>query len=136
MQDRRGTNPLKVKTKSAKSRKVESSSLKGCDVELVKRHEEKPVWVLESCRRGKDGSKVSSGQKVQIKECDKDSKVKLVPSKTGNKALPLKNKITEACAKMHNKVIPKTMVVKDKSKSAKFSPEGNDLKRGEGCILA
>ena len=115
-----------------------SSPLKKCDVEMVKRHEEKPAWVLESCLRlrEKDGSKVSSGQRVQIKECDKDSKVKLVPSKTGNKALPLKNKVEEACAKLLNKVILKSKVLEDKSRSAKSSPEGDDMKRGEGCILA
>ena len=62
VQGRRGTNPLKVKTKVAKSGKLASSSLKECDVALVKGHEEKPAWVLESCLRGKSGPKVTLGQ--------------------------------------------------------------------------
>ena len=74
VQGRRGTNPLKIKTKTAKDRKVASLSLKNCDVASAKRHEEKPIWILESCLRGKNKPKVSSGQRVQIKECDKDSK--------------------------------------------------------------
>ena len=55
VQGRRGTNPLKVKTKADKSRKVESSSLKECDVTSIKRDEEKPAWVLENCLRGRNG---------------------------------------------------------------------------------
>ena len=49
---------------------------------------------------GENGPKVSSGQRVRIKECDKDSKTKAVPSKTNNKALPLKSKVAEVCAKL------------------------------------
>ena len=137
VQGRRGTNPLKVKTKkAAKSQKVASSSLKECDAALVQRHEEKPAWVLESCLRGKNELKVSDGQRVRIKECDKESKTKPAPIKMGNTALPLKNKVKEACAKLLNKVVPKSKALEDKARSTKSSPEGDDLKRGEGCILA
>ena len=133
MQGRRGTNPLKVKTKTDKSRKV--VFFKECDVTLVKRHEEKPAWVLESCLREKSGPKVSVGQRVRIKECDKDSKTKPAPSKTGNKALSLKDKAAEACTKLNN-VIPQNKALEDESRSTKSSPEGDDLKQGEGFILA
>ena len=124
-------------------------SVKECDVALAKRHEEKSAWVLESCLRGKNRPRVSSGQRVRIKECDKDSRIKPVPSIVGNKALPLKNKVAEACAKLLNKVIPKDKALEDESRSAKLSPGGGDPKRalkinmggstikidGEGCVL-
>ena len=71
---------------------------------------------------------MSSGQRVQIKECDKDSKTKPVPRKTGNKALPLKNKVAEACAKLLNKVISKDKALDDQSRSAKLTPGGDDPK--------
>ena len=93
---------------------------------------------------------MSSGQRVRIKECDKDSKIKLAPSKVGNKALPLKNKVVEVCAKLINKVILKDKALEDKSRSVKLSPGGDDSKwalkfnmggntiktNGEGCVLA
>ena len=68
VQGRRRTNPLKVKTKAAKSQKAASSLFKECDMALVKRHEKKPAWALESCLRGKSGPRVSGSQRVQIKE--------------------------------------------------------------------
>ena len=125
-------------------------SVKECDVALAKRHEEKSAWVLESCLRGKNRPRVSSGQRVRIKECDKDSRIKPVPSIVGNKALPLKNKVAEACAKLLNKVISKDRAFEDKSRSANISRRGDDPKwalkinmggstiktNGEGCILA
>ena len=76
VQDRRGTNPLKVKTKAAKSQKAASSLLKECDTGLAKRHKKKPAWVLESYLRGKSGPRVSGVHRVRIKECDKESKTK------------------------------------------------------------
>ena len=101
------------------------------------------------CGEGTD-HKVSNGQRVRIKECDKDFKTKPVLSKTDNKALPLKNKVAEACATLLNKVISKSKALEDKSRSEKSSPGGDDLKwalkinmggntirtNGEGCILA
>ena len=88
--------------------------------------------------------------KLQIKEYDKDSKTKPAPSKTGNKTLLLKNKVAEACAKLLNKVIPKSKALEDKSTSEKSFPGGDDPKqalkinmdgntirtKGEGCVLA
>ena len=93
VQGRRGTNPLKVKTKAVKGQKMAYSSIKECDVAQAERHEEKPAWVLESCLRGKNRPKVSSGQRVRIKECDKDSKIKPAPSKAGNEALILRTRL-------------------------------------------
>ena len=87
MQGRRKTNPLKAKTREVKGQKAASSSVKECAAAQAKNHDKKPVWVLESCLRGKNRPKVSSGQRVRIKECDKDSKIKPAPSKAGNKAL-------------------------------------------------
>ena len=78
---------------------------------------------------------MSNGQRVRIKECDKDSKIKPAPSKVGNKALPLKNKVEEACAKLLNKVILKSKVLEDKSRSDDSSPEGESLNK-EGCVFA
>ena len=80
----------------------------------------------------------------------KKAKNKAFPLKNKNKAFPLKNKIAVACAKLLNKVIPKSKALEDKSRSDKSSPEGVDPKRsiktnivgttirinGEGCILA
>ena len=86
MQGHRGTNPLKVKTKAAKSQKAASSLLKECDAELAKRHENKPAWVLESCLRGESGPRVSGGQRVRIKECDKEPKTKTAGAQQGSSA--------------------------------------------------
>ena len=46
-----------------------------------------------------------------------------------NKDLLLENKVAEACAKLFSKVIPKAKALEDKSRSAKHSPVGDDLKR-------
>ena len=92
---------------------------------------------------------MSNGQRVRIKECDKDSKIKPAPSKVGNKALPLKNKVVEACTKLIDKVILKDKALEDKSRSVKLSPRDDDPKRalkinmggnairtsGVGCVL-
>ena len=126
MQGRRGTNPLKVKTKAAKSQKAASSLLKDCDATHAKRHENKADWVLESCLRGKSGPRVSGGQRARIKECDKEFKTKTAPGKANNKAFPLKNKIAVACAKLLNKVTPKSKALEDKSRSRKSFPKGDD----------
>ena len=73
---------------------------------------------------------MGDGQRVRIKECDRESKIKAAPRKANNKAknknktFPLKNKIAVACAKLLNKVIPKSKALKDKSRSDKSSPEG------------
>ena len=80
----RGTNSLKVKTKAAKSKKAASSSLEGCGSAQAQRHENKPAWVLESCLRGRRGPRVSGGQRVRIKGCDKESKTKPAPRKANN----------------------------------------------------
>ena len=93
---------------------------------------------------------MSGGQRVRIKECDKESKTKPAPSKASNKALPLMNKIAVACAKLLNKVLSKSKVLEDKSRSEKLSPGCDDSKRalktnmggntirtnGEGFVLA
>ena len=150
VQGRRGINPLKVKTKAVKGQKMASSSIKECDVPQAKRHKEKPAWALESCLRGKDIPKVSSHQKARIKECDEDSKIEPSPSKAGNNALPLNNKVAEACARLVNKVILKSKAFEDKSRSVKLSLGGDVPKRvltikmggstvktnGESCVLA
>ena len=66
---------------------------------------------------------MSGGQRVRIKECDRDSKIKAAPRKANSKALPIKNKIAVACAKLLNKVIPKSKALEDKSLIDKSSPE-------------
>ena len=66
---------------------------------------------------------------MRIKECDKESKTKPAPSKASNKALPLMNKIAVACAKLLNKVLSKSKVLEDKSRSEKLSPGCDDSKR-------
>ena len=78
---------------------------------------------------------MSGGQKVRIKECNKASKTKAAPRKANNKAFPPKNKIAAVCVKLFNKVIPKSKVLKDKSRSEDSPPEDEDL-NGEGCVLA
>ena len=65
---------------------------------------------------------------MRIKECDKEYNTKPAPRKANNKALPLKNKIAVACAKLLNKVIPKSKALEDKSRSEKSSPGGDDPK--------
>ena len=135
VQGRRGTNPLKAKTKTVKSQKGAPSLLKECDAAQAGRHENKPAWVLESCLRGKSGPRVSGDQRVRIKECGKASKTNAAPKKANNKAFLSKNKITAACAKLFNKVIPKNKVLEDRSRSEDSSPEGENL-NGEGCVLA
>ena len=131
MQGRRGTNPLKSK---AKNQKVAPSLVKECDVAQTERHETKPAWVLESCLR-KGRPKVSGGQRLQIKEGDKASKTKAALKMANNKASPPKNKIEAAGAKILKKVIPKSKVLEDKSRSEDSSPEGEHLIK-EGCVLA
>ena len=66
---------------------------------------------------------MSNGQRVSIKECDKDSKIETVPTKASKKALPPKNKFVEACAKLIKKVIRKDNALEEKSRSAN-SPLG------------
>ena len=104
---------------------------------------------MESCLRGKNRPTVSNGRRVRTKECDKQSKTGQSPIKASN-TVTLKSKVTEACAKLINKVIPKDDAPEDKSRSAELSPGGDDLKRalksdmgwkifktnGEGCIMA
>ena len=84
---------------------------------------------------GKGGPKVSSGQRVRIRECDKASKIKAALKTANSKAFSPKNKIEAACAKMLKKVIPKNKVLTDKSRSEDSSPEGENLNK-EGCVLA
>ena len=43
---------------------------------------------------------MSGGQRVRIKECDKESKIKTAPRKANSKAFTLKNKIAVACVKL------------------------------------
>ena len=132
VQGRCGTNPLKVKTKAVKSQKVAPSLLKERDTAQTERHETKPAWVVGCLRKGRP--KVSGRQRVQIKECDKASKTKSALKTANNKASPLKNKIEAAGAKMLKKVIPKSKVLEDKSRSEDSSPEGENLNK-EGCVL-
>ena len=96
---------------------------------------------------------------MRIKECDKEFKIKTAPRKANNKAFPLKNKnkafplknkIAVACAKLLNKVIPKSKALEDKSRNEKSSSEGDAPKQpikiniggtrirtdGEGSVLA
>ena len=90
--------------------------------------------------------------------CDKESKIKTAPRKAKTRSRTrtrpfnstTKNKIAVACAKLLNKVIPKSKALEDKSLIDKSSPEGDDPKRpiktniggttirtkGEVCIFA
>ena len=90
---------------------------------------------LEKLSEGGSGPKVSGGQRVRIKECNKASKTKAALKTANNKASPLKNKIEVAGVKMLKKVIPENKVLEDKSRSEDSSPEGEILNK-EGCVLA